>query len=139
MMLSHKGVKSMIVTIVCDVLGEENNGTTIAAMNLIRSLKQKGHEVRVLCPDQNRKGHPGFFVVPKMSLGPLDAYVAKNGVTLARPDRKIIKSALLGADVVHLMTPFSLCVAAGKWRNGWGCRYPPVSTVKRKILLLTYS
>jgi glycosyltransferase involved in cell wall biosynthesis/1-acyl-sn-glycerol-3-phosphate acyltransferase len=110
----------MIVTIVCDVLGEENNGTTIAAMNLIRSLKQKGHEVRVLCPDQNRKGQPGFFVVPKMSLGPLDAYVAKNGVTLARPDRKIIKSALLGADVVHLMTPFSLCVAAGKMAKRMG-------------------
>lgn len=27
------------ITIVCDVLGEENNGTTIAAMNLIRFLK----------------------------------------------------------------------------------------------------
>lgn len=110
----------MIITIVCDVLGEENNGTTIAAMNLIRSLKQKGNEVRVLCPDQNRKGQPGFFVVPKRSLGPLDPYVAKNGVTLARPDRKIIKSALLGADVVHLMTPFSLCVAAGKMAKRMG-------------------
>ncbi|HOW37733.1 MAG TPA: glycosyltransferase, partial [Bacillota bacterium] len=110
----------MIVTIVCDVLGEENNGTTIAAMNLIRSLKQKEIEVRVLCPDQNRKGQPGFFVVPKRSLGPLDPYVAKNGVTLAKPDRKIIKSALLGADVVHLMTPFSLCVAAGKMAKRMG-------------------
>ena len=29
----------MKITIVCDVLGEENNGTTIAAMNLIRFLK----------------------------------------------------------------------------------------------------
>ena len=42
----------MIITVVCDVLGEENNGTTIAAMNLIRSLKAKGHEVRVVCPDE---------------------------------------------------------------------------------------
>ena len=31
----------MIVTVVCDVLGKENNGTTIAAMNLIRFLKKK--------------------------------------------------------------------------------------------------
>ena len=30
---------AMIITIVCDVLGEENNGTTVAAMNLIRHLK----------------------------------------------------------------------------------------------------
>lgn len=41
----------MKITIVCDVLGEENNGTTIAAMNLIRSLKAKGHNVTVVCPD----------------------------------------------------------------------------------------
>ena len=39
----------MTITVVCDVLGEENNGTTIAAMNLIRSLKAKA-EVRVICP-----------------------------------------------------------------------------------------
>ena len=31
----------MVITIVCDVLGQENNGTTIAAMNLVRSLKKR--------------------------------------------------------------------------------------------------
>lgn len=40
----------MRITIVCDVLGEENNGTTLAAMNLIRSLKAKGHTLTILCP-----------------------------------------------------------------------------------------
>ena len=53
----------MVVTVVCDVLGPENNGTTIAAMNLIRSMKERGHEVRVLCPDRDRKGQEGFFIV----------------------------------------------------------------------------
>lgn len=38
---------------VCDVLGEENNGTTIATMNLLNYLKHKGHEVRVLCADKS--------------------------------------------------------------------------------------
>lgn len=42
----------MRITIVCDVLGEENNGTTLAAMNLIRSLKAKGHTLTILCPDE---------------------------------------------------------------------------------------
>ena len=31
----------MTICVVCDVLGQENNGTTIAAMNLIRSLREK--------------------------------------------------------------------------------------------------
>ena len=41
----------MKITIVCDVLGEENNGTTLAAMNLIRALmalfSQSPNEVQV--------------------------------------------------------------------------------------------
>ena len=36
----------MTITIVCDILGEENNGTTIACMNLIRFLRAQGHTIR---------------------------------------------------------------------------------------------
>ena len=86
----------MTITIVCDVLGEENNGTTIAAMNLIRSLKSKGHNVRTL------------------NLWPFNKYVEKVGVTLAKPDRHVIEQALDGADIVHIMIPFSLGNAALK-------------------------
>lgn len=67
----------MIITVVCDVLGKENNGTAIAAMNLIRSLKAKGHEVRVICPDQDKKDLPGYYVVKTLNLGPLNNYVKK--------------------------------------------------------------
>ena len=46
----------MKITVVCDVLGEETNGTVVAAKNLINFLKEKGHEVRVLCPEiENEK------------------------------------------------------------------------------------
>ncbi len=52
----------MTVTLVCDVLGEENNGTTIAAMNLIKAfLKQRGHTVRIVCGDEKRRGEEGFL------------------------------------------------------------------------------
>ena len=104
----------MKITIVCDVLGKENNGTTIAAMNLIRYLKEHGHEVRVLCCDQDRIGEEGFFVVPAMHFGPLDSYVEKNGVTIAKPDEDIVRSAIEGADIVHVMIPFALGRAAAK-------------------------
>ena len=55
----------MKITIVCDVLGKENNGTTIAAMNLIRSLKEKGHEVKVVCNDKDKQNLEGYYVVPR--------------------------------------------------------------------------
>ena len=102
----------MIVTVVCDVLGKENNGTTIAAMNLIRSLKSKGHTVRVVCPDEDKKDIEGYYVVPKVNLGPLNNYVSKNGVSLAKPVKSIIRGAIEGCDVVHIMIPFALGHAA---------------------------
>lgn len=102
----------MRVAVVCDVLGEENNGTTIAAMNLIRSLRAKGHEVRVVCPDENRRGEEGFFVVPTINFGVLNDYVNKNGVTLAKGDEAVLREALDGVDVVHLLVPFFLSIKA---------------------------
>ncbi len=104
----------MIITVVCDVLGKENNGTTIAAMNLINSMKVRGHEVRVVCADQDKKNIPGFYVVPALNLGPINAYVAKNGVSLAKADKRVLERAIKGADVVHSMLPYSLGAGAVK-------------------------
>ena len=105
----------MIIPVVCDVLGEENNGTTIAAMNLIRFLKKQGHTVKVLCADQNKKGQEGFYVVPNKSFGKLlDKYVANIGVSLAKADKDIVTSALQGSDLIHIMLPFSLGMCSVK-------------------------
>ncbi len=98
----------MKILIVCDVLGEENNGTTIAAMNLIRYLKKKGHEVRVLCADLDKIGKEGYYVVRNLNLGPFNNYVKKVGVALAKPEKRIIEVALDGVDCVHVMLPFAL-------------------------------
>lgn len=104
----------MTICVVCDVLGRENNGTTIAAMNLIRSLRAKGHTVRVVCPDKERTGEPEYYIVPTLSLGPLNAYVRKNGVVIARPDRRVLEKAMDGVDHVHLMVPFMVSRAVLK-------------------------
>lgn len=97
----------MNITIVCDVLGEETNGTTIAATNLIKYLSKK-HNVKVLCADQDKKRLPNYYVVPNLSLGILDKIIEKNNVTLAKPDEDIIKQSLLNAEHVHIMLPFIL-------------------------------
>ena len=102
----------MKIAIVCDVLGEENNGTSVAAMNLIRFLQSRNHEVRIVCPDEYRKGQPGFFVVPQLNVGPLNEYVRKVGVSIAVSDHSVLESALRDADAIHIMTPFFLGKAA---------------------------
>ena len=105
----------MVITVVCDVLGEENNGTTIASMNLIRYLKAQGHTVRVLCPDQDKKGIEGYYVVDNLHFVKLlDAYVKKVGVTLSKPQEDVVCAALDGADHTHIMLPFGLGTCALK-------------------------
>ena len=105
----------MIITMICDVLGEENNGTTIAAMNLIRHLRKCGHTVRIVCPDQQRKGEENYYVVPTMNFGKvLNKYVAKAGVVIAKTDKKILEEAIEGADLVHIMIPLGLGLTAIK-------------------------
>lgn len=102
----------MILTVICDVLGKENNGTTIATMNLIRSMRAKGHTVRVVCSDEFRRGEKDFYIIPKLNLGPINSYLAKNQVELAKPEKSVIMEALDGADAVHFLTPFPVTMRA---------------------------
>ncbi|MCI2083117.1 MAG: glycosyltransferase [Bacteroidales bacterium] len=102
----------MIITIICDVLGEKNNGTTIACINLIKSLKERGHNVRVVCPDSDKKGEPGWYVVPELNLGFINYFVHKNNVKLASPDKKILENAIRDCDLVHTTFVFDLSKTA---------------------------
>ncbi len=99
----------MIVTVICDVLGKKNNGTTLAISNLIDYLRAKGHTVRVVCPDEDKKGVEDYYVVPVLNLGRfLNGILEKNGVKLAKADDKILAEAIDGADVVHIAIPLHL-------------------------------
>lgn len=102
----------MKITIVCDVLGEENNGTTVTTMNLVRSLKEKGHTVNILCSDVDKMGKEGYFVCPKRSFGPFNGYVDHVGVSLSKPLPSVVRAAVESSDVVHCMLPFALTKAA---------------------------
>lgn len=105
----------MKILIVCDVLGKENNGTTIAAMNLIRFLRASGDEVRILCADQDKVGQENTYVVPNIYLGKIVTYILKkNDVNLAKPVKKTIEQAMVGVDIVHVLIPFALGCAAAK-------------------------
>ena len=105
----------MKVTILCEVLGEPNNGTSVAAYNLIHHLRKKGHEVTVVCPDENRRGEPGYVVLPRSNMGPVvDWFFRKNNVVLPRYDEALLTEAIRGADVVHIMVPLFIARRASK-------------------------
>ena len=96
----------MKITIVADVLGQENNGTTVTIKRLIEGLKARGHEVRVISP--TKSDDPNYYTVEKKSFGIFNGYMDKNGVELAKPDMKLLHEAIEGADVVHIVLPFAM-------------------------------
>ena len=111
----------MNVTVICDVLGKANNGTSVAAYNLINHLKSQGHNVTVVCCDADKKGESGFYIVPTLNLGPIiNAALARNEVVPAKADITILEDAIKGADVVHLLMPFPLSWKAVKICEKYG-------------------
>jgi 1,2-diacylglycerol 3-alpha-glucosyltransferase len=98
----------MKITVVCDVLGALNNGTTIVALDLIKAMQERGHEVHVICPDASKKGMECYYVVPTLNFGVFQPIVDANGVALAKADTYTVAKAMHDADVVHIMMPFAL-------------------------------
>ena len=105
----------MKIVIVCDILGKKNNGTTIASYNLINFLKSKGHDVKVICCDNDEdESQEGFVLLNQVNLGPLNKIVERNGVRLPHKDKKLIVETIKGCDIVHIMMPFPVGIAACK-------------------------
>lgn len=46
--IPQRRTAAMKVAMICDVMGQPNNGTTLAALNLIRYLRDAGHTVTVV-------------------------------------------------------------------------------------------
>lgn len=86
----------MIVAVICDVLGEENNGTTIAAMNLIRTLRAKGHQVPGGQPRCQPGRGAGALRGPHSKFGDFQQLCGKNGVSLAKQSVPFWKRLWMG-------------------------------------------
>ena len=111
----------MNVTIICEVLGEANNGTSVAAYNLINHLKAQGHNVKVVCPDEERRGQEGWYVLPKKNFGSvINWMIERNNVILTRFSKEIVGEAIKDADVVHIMVPLFMARKCSKFVKSMG-------------------
>ncbi|MCQ2982823.1 MAG: glycosyltransferase [Treponemataceae bacterium] len=105
----------MKIAVICDVLGEANNGTVFATLNLITHLKRQGHQVTVVSPDKSTAGKPGYVVMPTLNFGKfLNRIVENNGVSLAKPDKDALTAIIRDSDAVHIQFPFALGINGAK-------------------------
>ena len=113
----------MKIAIIADVLGQENNGTTITVKRLIDHLKARGHDVQIVSPSSEEE--EGYHQVKTIDFYIFNKYVKKNGVELAKPDDDLLEKVISGCDVVHILMPFALGRAAIRIANKLG---KPVTT-----------
>ena len=74
----------------------------------------------MVCPDAERAGEPGYYIVPKYDFHMFNDYVEKNGVAPAKLDTKVLESAIHDVDVIHVMIPFALGKAAAHYAHDHG-------------------
>lgn len=120
----------MTIAIIADVLGEENNGTSITVKRLICNLKKRGHEVLVVSPDKS--GEEGYYSVDKRDFKIFNDYFAKNGISLAKPNKEVLRTCIERSDMVHVLMPFSLGKAAVRLCSELHKPSPPPSMCSRK-------
>ena len=77
----------MRIAIIADVLGEENNGTSVTVKRLIYNLKSRGHDVLVVSPGDEHTDTDGYFTMDKIDFKIFSNYVRENGVEFAKPDK----------------------------------------------------
>lgn len=104
----------MRIAIIADVLGEENNGTSVTVKRLIYNLKSRGHDVLVVSPGDEHTDTDGYFTMDKIDFKIFSNYVRENGVEFAKPDKEVLKKLIGTCDVVHALMPFPLGRAAAR-------------------------
>ncbi|MGN1077042.1 MAG: glycosyltransferase [Candidatus Gallimonas sp.] len=96
----------MIIVLVTDQFYQNHHGMSISAQRLRDALVALGHEVRVAATDG--EGRTPFALKERTFFSPVDKIIRSQGYAFARTDEKTLLKAIEGADVVHVLTPFSL-------------------------------
>ena len=96
----------MIITMIVDQFGDENNGTTMTAKRFANILMEHGHTVRVVTA--SKINDPNVYVTKERNVPILKQVGHSQGMIFAKPDKKILTEAIKGSDVVHFLMPFKI-------------------------------
>ncbi|MBR7118167.1 MAG: glycosyltransferase [Helicobacteraceae bacterium] len=101
----------MVIVVVVDCFIDKSNGTAVSANNLVYMLRKKGYKVRVVAPyiedeDAYRVDERYIPLVTEIS--------HKQHMHFGKADKKVLKEAFSGADIVHFFLPFKLEIVGVK-------------------------
>lgn len=95
----------MVVVVVVDCFIDKSNGTAVSANNLVKTLRQKGHIVRIVAPYIEGEG---AYRVSERYIPLVSEISHKQHMHFGKADKKVFKEAFNGADIIHFFLPFKL-------------------------------
>lgn len=100
--------RKMKIAMIIDSYDNASNGAVVSTRRFVSLLRQE-HSVKVITGGELHEDHIGL---PAMNIPLFGSKIDKMGFSFARPDRRILRSIIEWADIVHVQFPFFLGRAA---------------------------
>lgn len=113
----------MKIAIVIDMYQDKGNGTSMSARHFVEKLRERGHEVVVLCTQaQNNNEVMDETIVPfPVKVIPFfQKIIESQHALLAQPHEERIREALADVDIVHVYMPLFLGTACARVAHDMG-------------------
>ncbi|MDE5714887.1 MAG: glycosyltransferase [Anaeroplasmataceae bacterium] len=103
----------MIITLIVDSYASASNGTTMTTRRFAEVLMKHGHTVRIAASTVDNIEPENAFELGISKIPVLYQVSKSQGFIFAKKNKKVIKEAIKGSDVVHFLLPFG-CQRYGK-------------------------
>ncbi|MEO0436920.1 MAG: glycosyltransferase [Pseudomonadota bacterium] len=107
---------------VVDSWDQPFNGTVVSSRRFATALLNRGHSVRVLCLAGATHPIEGveYYRLPPLLIPGVTSIMERMRTFLARPEGRVIETALTGADLLHIQFPFFAGGAAASIAQAMG-------------------
>lgn len=103
----------MVITLIVDSYAQASNGTTMTTRRFAEVLMQHGHTVKIAASTVDNIEPENAYELGISKIPVLYQVAKSQGFIFAKKNKKILKEAIAGSDVVHFLLPFG-CQRLGK-------------------------
>lgn len=98
----------MIITLIVDSYSQASNGTTMTTRRFAEVLMQHGHTVRICASTVDNVEKENAYELGIRKTPILYQVSLSQGFIFAKKNRKMIRKAIEGSDIVHFLLPFKV-------------------------------
>lgn len=98
----------MIITLIVDSYSQASNGTTMTTRRFAEVLMQHGHTVRICASTVDNVEPENAYELGIRKTPILYQVSLSQGFIFAKKNRKVIRKAIEGSDIVHFLLPFKV-------------------------------